>query len=60
MKYRLHKIIPLRFSSVYGSYDEPLWEGQPPRNATPDRIMSSTWWAWRDRIWFHKQKVVAG
>jgi len=41
MKYKLSKIVPVHFTTVYRKGDE---NGQP---------VFAKWWQWRGRIWGH-------
>ena len=52
MRYRLSKLIPMRFTSTYRfRWDDGY--GQPSQHTR------STWWQWRDRIWRHRRTIIA-
>lgn len=56
MRYRLSKLIPMRFTSTYrveaDTSNTQFTAGQNVR-------LHSTWWQWRDRIWRHHQITLA-
>jgi hypothetical protein len=50
MRYRLSKLIPVRFTSEYINHGTV---------SAPQRVLTrSVWWQWRDRIWRHRRTVV--
>jgi len=50
MRYRLSKLIPIRFTSTYHE-ETTAWGDQVVRR----HHVRSTWWQWRDRVWRHRQ-----
>lgn len=50
MRYRLSKLIPIRFTSTYRTSD--------PNGLNQTWRERATWWQWRDRIWAHHKTVL--
>jgi len=57
MLYRLSKIIPVRMSSLYGSYHDHGCRQDVGQAPEPSSVKYTTWWQWRGRIFGERTRT---